>query len=245
MRNDKDAVLPEFRAARAAWRKWRGDGDPSPETQREYGRQWRWYALWERVWDHWEDAGLAWGLAEFVTGLRRFWAPLRGLARDPVPYDPSIELEWEAALAGPNDLERWDAIVGETWSRMAAVSTAKEEPTVSKGSEAPVEEMVELVVEAEEPAASRPRSIGKPLMDYDPLLNEWRDDLLANGVSRSHADNLRRYVGRASARLGLPVTLITPDLPGVTVDERRAAKAWVAWLASRQERRRPLVAKAR
>lgn len=263
---EREAVPPEFRAAREAWARWHAQ-PPTPVEARIYGRSWRWLALWDRIWDVWVERGQAAGLAEYVEGLIAFWRPLRPLLDDPAGYDPAIELEWAAGLeaAGPDGLSDWPERVRATWAAMGArtagtadaqgigpaaamdgAADAAAQPAVptapaaekTAGAAAAVAAAGVAVREpAQVPAAEARREGCRIRLAYGPRLDAWHAALRAEGVSASHAGNLRRYVGQAAARQGVPPEQADPDAAGVTAAERTAIRRWRIWLAQEGGRR--------
>ncbi|PSR27145.1 MAG: hypothetical protein C7B46_19585, partial [Sulfobacillus benefaciens] len=120
-----ETLLVEFQAAQQGWIRWHTTSlsVPSVEAQRNYGRRWRWTALWERIWRQWITENQVLGtLDQFVEKTIVFWQPLYPLLDADVLYDLTIEIEWERWLLENRALKGWPQFVQETWDQMLVTS---------------------------------------------------------------------------------------------------------------------------
>ncbi len=228
-------MIVEFRAARTSWDRWH-DHAASPCEQRVFGRRWRWTVLWEMIWDDWiEHHRVSGTLTEFIEDIQRFWIPLRSRLEDATPYDPAIEILWQEALAkGPVALAQWPQMVRETWTAMASKTddeAPKIPPTVSV--DEPIAEVDVIPTQrSRHRVASR---VGNPLLDD--LLQDWRDDLLSQGISRSHANNMRLVLVRTiQGHQNDPLSRVL-EVIDQTGDRttRHAGQLWRQWLEQKSE----------
>ncbi|MCL6562721.1 MAG: hypothetical protein K6U87_06910 [Firmicutes bacterium] len=253
--------LPEFRAARGGWARWRAGEPLTVAEARRYGRRWRWWALWERVWDRWVAQGQGASLTRFAEAAQAFWRGLEAVLDDPAPYDPAIELEWERILArGPAALAGWPDAVARTWAAMAAQAPEPDvAPAAVREVDAPRPARGEAPAGGSRagaapaaggappqgprpavptPAEVRPEPAVIPLRagahPYPPRLTAWRDALRAQGMSHSHSDKHRQWIWEAALRLGVPVEQVGPDTPGLPPAVRRMAARWQAFLRDEQ-----------
>ncbi|AEJ40867.1 hypothetical protein TPY_2707 [Sulfobacillus acidophilus TPY] len=215
-----ESWLPEFRAAWLAYRRWHREAVPSVDVQRRYGRRWRWWALWERIWNAWVATDQVIGtLDEFLRWHHRFWQPLACYLDDPHLYDVAIELEWEEILAtGPASLTTWGDVVSDTWHRMT------ESPPPLVGTTAATDS-----TSNPPPASSTDHS--EPMQvspaSYPRILTQWRDALRQQGLSRSQSDKYRYALWQAMQLAGIDTPADLPeDVPAWSAFMRRAVQLW-------------------
>ncbi len=225
-------MIIEFQAARGGWERWHDQAATEAE-QRDYGRRWRWTALWEMVWDAWVDEELVAGtLTEFVDSLRRFWTPLQPRLSDNVRYDLALEIQWLRVLAsGPKALTTWPHVVADTWSRLEAASPLLDgEPQTSATGMA--SRTAQLASSSPQPPPGR-TMVRTGDAALDALLLRWRDALRAQGLSSSHSNSMRRAVIAVLAEHGNSVmNALDGTSDGWDVPTRHALKLFRAWYSA-------------
>jgi hypothetical protein len=252
-------VLAEFRSARASWDRWHSHVATEAE-QRNYGRRWRWTALWECIWDEWVLHHRVQGtLREFIDGTERFWHPLMERLQEAVSYDPMIEVIWRDALeSGPRRWNDWPRIVQDSWHQMCEREISK---SASPGESIPAlvhpsaSVIHDLVIHPSESSSEvSPKPVPKPSREgsskspskqklprsghtaiscgdsvTDALLDRWRDAVEATGLSRSHANNMRRAIVRLlenHSEVGLMEALRLPAPDRPTAHAVELFQAW-------------------
>lgn len=246
-----DTLLIEFQAAQKGWIRWHTKS-PSSEAQRNYGRRWRWTALWERIWRQWITENQVLGtLDQFVEKTIVFWQPLYPLLDADVLYDSTIEIEWERWLLENSALKGWPQFVQETWDQMLVTSQevldqnppeAVFEPsrTISEGNTSlviSVDQHAPVIPMADQPVAVTNQCAQRHVAASDPqddaLLFEWQQAMQQAGVSKSYSRQRRREVASAMIAAGCTLQELNADDLRWQTSIRHAIGQFQQWLQSR------------
>ena len=242
-----ETLLVEFQAAQQGWIRWHTTA-PSLDVQRNYGRRWRWTALWERIWHQWITENQVLGtLDQFVEKTIVFWQPLYPLLDADVLYDLTIEIEWERWLLANSTLKDWPQFVAASWEQMTVL--VSEPPNSSLQEVVPSvlpEPSEDHTVQDNEPDQASPNTtvhespksstnqqprlrIVANTPEDDALLFAWQQAMQQAGVSKSYSRQRRCEVARALQAAGCTLRDLIADDPQWSIVTRHAIKDFQQW----------------